>query len=175
MKNLIILSFILALSIPACSQSDISCLDGKSPEVLIARLGEPISRGAGDRDGVLRYDRFDAVVENVVRDEKPVWTLTSFRTDSTAFRFLSDLYPEGIGVGARLGDLYRFDFVGSRPGRDLPGNAIRFVSAGESGYQVYSRKANYVLFEQNPRFYAFFVEDGVITEWAMLTKSSFVQ
>jgi len=174
MKKIILFVISLAVCMSSYAQTDIRTLDGKTSQALIKQLGTPLEEDHNYQNyscaDYLRYQHYDISLEKTKKNGQEGRTLDSFATNGSQFCFLSDIYPGGIKVGTKLSDLKKFDFINSKYGRGSSKNGLRQIQTTEKQYRVFTKKANYILFADNFRFYYFTVENGKITEWAMSTK-----
>lgn len=173
MKKVFFSSILLLLFVPSFAQSTIKWFNGKTPEEIIARFGEPqekdlsgIERSEYQVDYALFYEHFSLGLNKYSQNNSATY-IEYFETDSSDFIILDDVIDGGLRVGGSIQKLKTINFSATPYGKNKPENDLRpmpiscgFAECPES-YCIYSEEYNYKGIE---------VQNGIIRSWGFYSK-----
>ena len=145
MKKIITIIICLITMIPCFAQRDIKVFNRIGRDRIIKILGKPGPAEIWDEDlpeyVFLHYKDTDIEIYTEGGE------ISRFITSSPDFCVLSDYVPGGFKVGDSVSKLKSFDFVKSKYGRNIPGNALKRVDCDGEWYIAYEKEYFYLYFE----------------------------
>ena len=158
-KSILLFYLSLFLSLPVLAQTDFRSFEGKTPEMIIKEYGKPLNEDLMPDPSfyVLKYESFTIVleIESFFIDE--------FVTASSQFSFLCGIVDGGVKVGDPIQKLQTID---KKYTEDRAGNGLKTPKITAP---LVNHEANYILFEQDPERFYFYVKDGIIQEIGYFT------
>lgn len=158
MKRIAILSILILASIITYAQTDISALEGISPEEIISIMGTPDGRAYGETEAnPTDFERLSYVDTEAGFNYK-YRTVSSFQTSSDRYSILSNIVPGGIHVGGRLSDLKEIEFRRTEYGRNDDNNELRPYDR-PYGTDIQDCTVNYIIFSEEFRYIKLCVDE----------------